>query len=89
MGAWGGESWLGAAGLARRAVSSINILKWMGRWGGAVSHLPPLDLRLRGLAGTAGAAGLLLHNLDVGLLAGCRESGGGKVKHSRVANISI
>lgn len=35
-----------------------------------VSHLPPLDLRLRGLTGTAGAAGLLLQQLGVGLLAG-------------------
>lgn len=58
----------------------------------AVSHLPPLDLRLGGLAGTAGAAGLLLHKLDVGLLAGCRGSGGGgcaTVKHTRVPSISI
>lgn len=43
---------------------------------GGRSHLPPLNLRFGGLAGTAGAAGLLLQKLDVGLLAGCRERGG-------------
>lgn len=48
--------------------------------GGGHSHLPPLNLRFGGLAGTAGAAGLLLQKLDVGLLAGCRESGGGERK---------
>lgn len=45
---------------------------------GAASHLPPLDLRFRGLAGAAGAAGLLLQKLGVGLLAGCREGVGGE-----------
>lgn len=40
-----------------------------------LSHLPPLDLRLRGLTGTAGAAGLLLQQLGVRLLAGCRGGG--------------
>lgn len=38
-----------------------------------LSHLPPLDLRFRGLAGTAGAAGVLFQQLDVCLLAGWRE----------------
>lgn len=45
--------------------------------GGGLSHLPPLNLGFGGLAGTAGAAGLLLQQLDVGLLAGCRAGGGG------------
>lgn len=38
-----------------------------------LSHLPPLDLRFRGLAGTACAASLLLHQFDICLLAGWRE----------------
>lgn len=36
-------------------------------------HLPPHDLRFRRLAGTACAAGLLLQQLDVCLLASCTE----------------
>lgn len=41
--------------------------KWLQS---TISHLPPLDLRFRGLTGTAGAAGLLLQHLNICLLAG-------------------
>lgn len=46
------------------------------------SHLPPLDLRFRGLTGTARAASLLLHQLDICLLAGWGGSGT-VVQHER------
>lgn len=48
------------------------------------SHLPSLDLRFGRLTGTAGAAGLLLQQLNICLLACCREREGAVVKYDRI-----
>lgn len=52
----------------------------------ALSHLPSLDLGFGRLAGTAGAAGLLLQQLNICLLACCREREreGAVVKYDRI-----
>lgn len=60
-------------------VRDINIQMRVQPLTAELSHLPPLDLRFRWLAGTTGAAGLLLQQLDIRLLAGCREREGGRV----------